>query len=103
MKRSVNNPTDTYSARIRHRKYREAALIVPMLGLFLLLPPFIGLFSNGKTLFGIPLILMYIFMVWICLILITRFLASRLIQNDRAGHNDTAQPVKGSSAVRDDR
>ncbi len=70
------------------RKWQEAALIVPVLGLCLLIPPFISIFSIKISFFGVPLIVLYIFLVWITLILTTRFLSIKLMQNDPGQENE---------------
>jgi hypothetical protein len=75
----------------QRRKWQEAALIVPLFGLFLLIPPFISAFTVSVSLFGIPLIVLYIFLVWISLILTTRYLSAKLMQDsswERTGTKD---------------
>jgi hypothetical protein len=59
-------------------RLRSAALLVPVLGLFLLLPPFVTLFTGEPRLLGIPLIVLYLFGVWAALIVGAALLAHRL-------------------------
>jgi hypothetical protein len=75
------------------RKLREAALITPLLGLFLLLPPFISVFSIDVSVFGIPLIVLYIFAVWIFLILAARFLSRRLMPEETTASGSSVGEV----------
>jgi len=95
-------PTDNYGDRLKRRKWQESALIAPILGVFLLLPPFISVFSINMSVFGIPLIILYIFIVWIFLILVTRYLAHKLIQDyetdlsKQADENNPDLGVNGS-------
>jgi hypothetical protein len=63
-----------------HRE-RSAAAVLPLLGLFLLLPPFITLFGGVQRPFGVPLIVIYVFGVWAVLVAAAAWLAQRL---DRA-------------------
>jgi hypothetical protein len=68
----VNAPAPV-SARLH-----DAAVLLPCVGLLLLMPPFIGLFSPRLTLLGIPLLVFYVFGVWAVLIVLTAVLARRL-------------------------
>ena len=67
---------------------RSAAVLLPMLGLFLLLPPFITLFTGPLRPFGIPLIVVYIFGVWLAIVLVTALLVSRLRAEPAAPNRD---------------
>lgn len=60
------------------QRAHSAAVVVPVLGLFLLLPPFITLFTGDVQLLGIPLIVIYIFGVWVVLLVFTAWLARHL-------------------------
>ena len=46
----------------------SVAVVLPLLGLFLLMPPVITLFARGVGVAGVPLIVIYVFGVWIALI-----------------------------------
>ncbi len=46
----------------------EAYVALFLLGVVLLTPPFLTIFSNGGWLFGIPLLYVYLFLVWAALI-----------------------------------
>ncbi|MEO0999520.1 MAG: hypothetical protein AAFW69_02770 [Pseudomonadota bacterium] len=62
----------------RRRRLRELAGLLPVAGLLALLPPLVGLFAEPVRARGVPLILLYVFGVWIALIVGTRMLARRL-------------------------
>lgn len=63
-------------------KLRDAALVLPLMGAFLLLPPLTDLFMAPVRIAGIPLIVLYIFGVWLGLILVALWLAGRLRRLD---------------------
>jgi hypothetical protein len=60
------------------RKLRDGALLLPIFGAFLLVSPLITVFTGVSTIFGLPLIFVYIFGVWLGLVLIARAMARRL-------------------------
>lgn len=61
---------------------RDAAAVLPALGLFLLMPPVITLFASAVHVAGVPLIVVYLFGVWLSLIVCAALLARRLGQPD---------------------
>jgi len=56
----------------------DAAVVVPLAALLLFMPPFISLFAVPASVFGIPLVVLYMFGVWAALVLLTWWLARRL-------------------------
>ncbi|HEX2531728.1 MAG TPA: hypothetical protein VHK70_09695 [Burkholderiaceae bacterium] len=56
----------------------DAAGVLPLFGLFLLMPPIITVFAAQLDLGGIPLVVIYVFSVWAMLILCAALLARRL-------------------------
>lgn len=70
-------PTPQGSARAR-----DAAAVLPLLGLFLLMPPVITLFVAALDIGGVPLIVVYVFGVWLSLIAGAGLLARRLARPD---------------------
>jgi hypothetical protein len=67
--------TGSAPRRLRLRRARSIAALVPLVGLFLLMPPFIRVFAGGATVFGAPLILAYLLAVWVGLIVAAARLA----------------------------
>ena len=59
-------------------KFRDAAFLLPIAGLFMLLPPVIDLFTVETHLFGIPLIVAYVFGLWSALIFIAFWFSRKL-------------------------
>lgn len=64
-------------------RLKDAAVLLPFAGLFLLMPPFIGLFSPTARLAGIPVMVLYVFGVWGLLIALAALLARRLSASER--------------------
>jgi len=73
----MNSP-DLASGATRRRKLRDGALLLPIFGAFLLISPLITVFTGVTTIFGLPLIFVYIFGVWLGLVLTARAMARRL-------------------------
>jgi len=73
------------------QRLREGALVLPVIGFFLLTPPFINVFSIESTLFGIPAIVIYIFVVWSGLIIVSRVLANKLMSESSPEHRESEQ------------
>ena len=53
---------------LSHRKSRDRALILPLVGLILLMPPIAGIFQFDAKLAGVPVTVLYLFAVWALLI-----------------------------------
>lgn len=68
---------------------RDAAAVLPLFGVLLLLPPFVNLFTREARLFGIPLEVVYLFGIWTALVLGALAMSRRLTppadRPDRAG------------------
>jgi uncharacterized protein (DUF58 family) len=69
---------------LRHRRLRDRAMILPLIGVFLLLPPVAQIFEIHASIAGLPLVLVYIFAVWAGLIVGTAVLA-RSLRNAEPG------------------
>jgi hypothetical protein len=66
----------------RGHRARDAALVLPLAGLVLIAPPAINLFLADLSVFGVPLIGVYLFGVWGLLIVGARLLSRRLGEDD---------------------
>jgi len=62
----------------RTSRWIDLSVIAPILGFLLLIPPVIGLFATEATMFGAPMILVYLFAVWLALIAVAALLARKL-------------------------
>ncbi|MEO1601539.1 MAG: hypothetical protein AAFU49_13920 [Pseudomonadota bacterium] len=59
------------------RKTRDASLILPLAGMVALMPPAGQILAIDGTVFGVPVVVAYVFAVWALLILLARRLALR--------------------------
>ena len=64
------------------------------LGVFLLSPPFLTLFSGDGMVFGVPLLFIYLFAAWGVLILLMA-LASEGRRRFRGGRHRSSKPLEG--------
>ncbi len=90
MEKSEKQPQST-------RKIADRALILPLLGCFLLLPPLAGIFQLDFRVFGIPVTALYLFGVWAVLIAGAAWLSRPLQGNAgwlRADIESTAEQQK---------
>jgi hypothetical protein len=83
-------------ARAPSSRARNLAVLVPLIGLFTLMPPFISLFTAPLTVFGLPLVVVYLFGVWAALIVFTALLARRLASTDDDAAAAEAAPATPS-------
>ena len=83
---------------LRHRKARDRALILPLAGLILLIPPVAWAFHLDARIAGVPFTLVYLFAVWALLIAGAAALSRRL----RDGGEPGAPPAPQDSAEQPD-
>lgn len=76
------------STRATTPRLRNAAVLAPLLGLLLLLPPLIAPFTAPVRVFGIPLVVLYLFGLWAALIAGAWWLARRLGTPAHPGQSD---------------
>ncbi len=65
------------------RKLENIAFTLSLFGAIAMVPPIISLFNVEKTIFGVPLIIIYLFGLWLFLIIATFLLSKRMINEDR--------------------
>lgn len=63
---------------LRHRKVRDRALILLLVGILLFTPPVAGIFEVEARIGGVPVVLVYLFAVWAALIGCAAALSRRL-------------------------
>ncbi len=87
--------TDTRDPDLDRRRFSDTAIVLPLAGTFLLMPPFIRVFVTGTDIAGIPVVVAYLFAVWFALILVAWRLAAPLrdsMQTDTPGASDGEPP-----------
>jgi hypothetical protein len=73
----------------------DRAFVLPVAAFFLLTPPILGIFNQPVPVFGIPLLHVYCFAVWLIAIAFGGFLASRMAAEGEAPGGE-AEPPKRS-------
>lgn len=61
-----------------NRHVRDAAVLLPLGGALLFLPPYVQVFDQGAMVFGVPLLHVYLFGIWFAGIVLTALLSRRL-------------------------
>ena len=64
------------------RKLENAALALLVFGAVLIVPPILSIFNVPVRILGVPLVVMYLFMVWITLVGVTLLLSRRMPQSE---------------------
>lgn len=70
--------TDGILVQQAERRDRSRAAALPLIGFFLLTPLFIRVFAADATILGAPLVVIYIFGIWLSLIVAAALLSKRL-------------------------
>lgn len=63
------------------KKLANAAFFLPLFGAVVIVPPIVNVFSVEVMIFGIPLFVIYVFLVWLALIALTFTLSRRMVSN----------------------
>lgn len=77
-------------------RLRDAAVVLPLVGLFLLMPPVITLFVRPANVAGVPLIVAYLFGVWLALIGCAALLGRRIAPDAAPDSGRSAAPNPGA-------
>ena len=83
-------------------KTLSLALLLPLAGLFLLMPPMVLVFSMPSDIAGLPVIIVYIFAVWGFLIIGAAWLARRLAPPSELAPPLNAPPARETSPTSGD-
>ena len=81
--------TNRVDQPLRHRKARDRALILPLVGLILLTPPIAGIFQLDAKIAGMPFTGVYLFLVWAILIAGAAMLSRQLRDHDETPADPT--------------
>jgi len=74
-------------------RLRDAAVVLPLLGLFAWMPPVLGLFAASGRVLGVPLIVAWLFGIWLALIAAAFWFSRRLDTEDEP------QPTEETAAL----
>ncbi|PJI38533.1 hypothetical protein [Ferrovibrio sp.] len=82
------------------RRNRIFALLLPVVGLILFMPPYLRIPSRAEHLFGMPVLHVYIFLLWLIAVVLTAIVSRRLIREPgaepaerrKADETDPGQP-----------
>lgn len=80
------------------RRYRILALLLPVAGLILFMPPYLRIMSRADHLFGVPVLHVYIFSLWLIAILLTAVISRRLIHPPGADPSERGKADKSDPA-----
>jgi len=76
-------------------RMRDAATLLPFAAATLLMPPLLNVFAAPIALAGIPLIIVYLFVVWAAIVVSALFLACRLSHHPLDRGADAARKTTG--------
>lgn len=77
------------------RKLENIALALPVFGAALILPPIVSVFATDARVFGTPVIVVYLFSIWLLFIVATFVLSRRLRQNQPVENEASNPPGTG--------
>lgn len=83
------------------RRRAEAVLVVQVLGAVLLLPALVNLFTTRTLLFGVPLEVLYLFMVWLLLIGCAVIISSKMPRAPDSAQAEEGAPILEGRARED--
>ncbi len=84
-------------------RVKDLATLMPWVGLFLFTPPVLFLFRPDTTIFGVPVLPVYLFVMWFVLILISRKLTEHQINEPGALRGPPqSDPSRSASTSRDE-
>jgi len=81
---SGNGVGDRAALQRSQRKARDRSVVLLILGILFLMPPFGAIFLLDGTVAGLPVPLFYVFVVWLVLIAGTAWLSRVLSEGDEA-------------------
>lgn len=64
------------------RRWKLIAFFLPLAGLTMIVPPFVRVFAIEDHVFGVPVVILYMFALWAALIFVAFITQSRLSEPD---------------------
>ena len=78
---------------VRPKRTSERLVALFLLGVVLMFPPVLGVFNQSVRPFGMPLLYLYLFVVWAALILLTAGVVRSLGSDDEAPDSSTEATI----------
>lgn len=79
------------------RRYRIFALLLPVAGLVLFMPPYLLIPSRTEHLFGMPVLHVYIFSIWLVAVVLTAVVSRRLLNEPGADSSERRKADESNS------
>ncbi|MEL7138077.1 MAG: hypothetical protein AAF160_05580 [Pseudomonadota bacterium] len=76
------------------RRQRDAAMALPFLGVLLLASPLVYVVAVDATIFGVPLVVAYVFIAWALLIMAARVVGRRILAAAEAEERGVVPTVR---------
>ena len=77
---------------MRNQKLRDAALLLPVVGVFVMLPVVLRLVSGGRWFADLPSLPSFLFLAWLVLIVAAGLLARLLLKAEAIAETDGEGP-----------
>lgn len=74
------------------KRLRAVALLLPVFGTLMFLPPYVSIFDQPGMLWGVPVLHVYIFAIWMAGIVLTALVSRRLIAGTGGSDGGDATP-----------
>lgn len=74
------------------KRQRERLIVLPLVGFIALNYPLLSLFSRVRLLFGVPVLYLYLFAVWLLFILCVALLLEKPTPAAPAGEGEPTKP-----------
>jgi hypothetical protein len=77
------------------KRQKERLVVLPLVGVIALNYPLLSLFSRVQLLFGVPLLYLYLFAVWLLFILCVAVILEKAAPTPAARENEPTGPGSG--------
>jgi len=84
---------------MNRRRLRDAAAALPLGAVLLFTPPYMRIYDQDWTVFGVPFLHVSLFALWFAGLILSAALARRLIADEEAGGDGAAETLEGPSAA----
>ena len=77
------------------KRQKERLIVLPLVGVIALNYPLLSLFSRVKLLFGVPMLYLYLFAVWLLFILCVAAILEKAALPPESGEAEPTKPGSG--------